>query len=48
MAITPAQIRAIKKSRATQVAKSTTRIAIAVRKTARSREAKGGVAFSEE
>jgi hypothetical protein len=41
MAIIAAQISAIKKSRATQAAKSTTRSATAVRQTARAYESKG-------
>jgi hypothetical protein len=45
MAINAAQASATKKSRATQAASSTTRIAIAVRVTARVRESKGSTGF---
>jgi hypothetical protein len=47
MAINAAQVSATKKSRATQAASSTTRIAVAVRVIARVRESKGSTAFSK-
>jgi hypothetical protein len=48
MAITAAQVSATKKSRATQAASNTTRIAIATRATVRARESKGNAAFSRD
>src|ERR1700722_3336052 len=47
MAITTAQVSATKKSRATQAARNTTRIAIAARVSARVRESKGSAGFSK-
>jgi len=48
MAITAAQVSATKKSRATQAARNTTRIAMAVRVTARARGSKGSPALSTD